>query len=46
MKLFVEKVAASLEAGAKFIINSGMIAERFYQTYQTTQKTNRILLEI
>ena len=27
MKLFVEKVAASLETGAKFIINSGMIAE-------------------
>ncbi|MES2795552.1 MAG: class I SAM-dependent methyltransferase, partial [Bacteroidota bacterium] len=27
MKLFVEKVAANLETGAKFIINSGMIAE-------------------
>lgn len=27
MKIFVEKVAASLETGAKFIINSGMIAE-------------------
>lgn len=27
MKLFVEKVASSLQTGAKFIINSGMIAE-------------------
>ena len=27
MKLFVEKVASCLEPGAKFIINSGMIAE-------------------
>ena len=27
MKVFIEKVSASLEPGAKFIINSGMIAE-------------------
>lgn len=27
MKVFVEKVAASHETGAKFIINSGKIAE-------------------
>lgn len=27
IKLFIEKVAASLEPGAKFIINSGMLAE-------------------
>lgn len=27
MKLFVEKVSSGLEAGARFIINSGMIAE-------------------
>jgi len=27
MKLFVEKVSSSLETGARFIINSGMIAE-------------------
>jgi cyclopropane fatty-acyl-phospholipid synthase-like methyltransferase len=27
MKVFVEKVSSSLEAGSKFIINSGMVAE-------------------
>ena len=38
MKLFVEKVSHSLEAGAKFIINSGMIAESILPNLQTYAK--------
>lgn len=33
MNLFVEKVASSLETGARFIINSGMIAESFLPNF-------------
>ncbi len=34
MKVFVEKVSSSLEAGSRFIINSGMIAESILQTFK------------
>ncbi|MCY7421545.1 MAG: class I SAM-dependent methyltransferase [Chitinophagaceae bacterium] len=40
MKLFVEKVAASLEKGAKFIINSGMIAESILPNFSNYRKHN------
>lgn len=40
MKLFVEKVAASLETGAKFIINSGMIAESILPNFSNYRKNN------
>lgn len=38
MKLFVEKVAASLETEAKFIINSGMIAESLLPNFSSYAK--------
>lgn len=40
MKLFVEKVAASLETGAKFIINSGMIAESILPNFSNYKINN------
>jgi cyclopropane fatty-acyl-phospholipid synthase-like methyltransferase len=40
MKLFVEKVAASLETGGKFIINSGMIAESILPNFLNYSKNN------
>jgi cyclopropane fatty-acyl-phospholipid synthase-like methyltransferase len=40
MKLFVEKVAASLETGAKFIINSGMLAESILPNFSNYRKNN------
>jgi len=38
MKLFVAKVAVSLETGAKFIINSGMIAESILPNFSNYSK--------
>ena len=45
MKLFVEKVSASLETGAKFIINSGMIAESILPNlaHYAKNKTHRMV---
>lgn len=40
MKLFIEKVSATLEPGAKFIINSGMIAESIMPNFLTYSKNN------
>jgi cyclopropane fatty-acyl-phospholipid synthase-like methyltransferase len=40
IKLFVEKVSASLETGAKFIINSGMIAESILPNFLEYSKHN------
>lgn len=40
MKLFVEKVASSLVSGAKFIINSGMIAESILPNFLNYSKNN------
>lgn len=40
MKLFVEKVSSSLEAGSKFIINSGMIAESILPNFLLYKKNN------
>ncbi len=40
MKIFVEKVAASLQAGAKFIINSGMVAESVLPNFSHYNKVN------
>lgn len=37
MKLFVEKVSLSLEKGAKFIINSGMVAESALPDFSKNQ---------
>lgn len=45
MKLFVEKVAASLETGAKFIINSGMIAESILPNFANYRKHNSYTVE-
>ncbi len=45
MKLFVEKVAASLETGAKFIINSGMIAESILPNFSNYRKNNSYTVE-
>ncbi len=38
MKLFVEKVSSSLETGARFIINSGMIAESILPNFSNYSK--------
>jgi len=40
IKLFVEKVSSSLEAGSKFIINSGMIAESILPNFSNYRKNN------
>ena len=40
MKIFVEKVAASLETGSKFIIHSGMIAESILPNFANYKKHN------
>lgn len=40
MKLFVQKVAESLEPGARFIINSGMIAESILPNFSNYKKNN------
>ena len=39
-KALLEKVAASLETGAKFIINSGMIAESISPNFSHYEKNN------
>ncbi len=41
MKLFVQKVAASLEPGSKFIINSGMLAESILPNLLTYSDHNQ-----
>ena len=50
MKLFVEKVSASLEKGGRFIINSGMIAESILPNFLTYQnksfKVDTITMEV
>jgi SAM-dependent methyltransferase len=40
MKVFVEKVSSNLEAGSKFIINSGMIAESILPNLLDYSKNN------
>ena len=40
MKLFIEKVSSSLDSGAKFIINSGMIAESILPNFLNNSKNN------
>ncbi len=40
IKLFVEKVSASLNPGAKFIINTGMIAESILPNFSNYSKHN------
>lgn len=40
IKLFVEKVSSSLEAGSKFIINSGMIAESILPNFSNYRNNN------
>jgi cyclopropane fatty-acyl-phospholipid synthase-like methyltransferase len=40
MKVFVEKVSACLDAGSKFIINSGMIAESILPNFLNYSKNN------
>jgi len=40
MKLFVEKVSSTLEAGSKFIINSGMVAESILPNFINYSKNN------
>ena len=40
IKLFVQKVAASLETGGRFIINSGMIAESILPNFSNYRENN------
>jgi cyclopropane fatty-acyl-phospholipid synthase-like methyltransferase len=44
MKLFVEKVSSCLEPGAKFIINSGMIAESILPNLLNYSKNNSYIV--
>ena len=45
MKLFIEKVSSSLDPGAKFIINSGMIAESILPNFLNNSKNNSYNVE-
>ena len=42
MKLFIEKVAVSLETGSRFIINSGMIAESILPNFISNKSSHLI----
>ncbi len=45
MKIFVQKVASSLETGSKFIINSGMIAESILPNFLNYSKNKTYTVE-